>query len=145
VRWAVGTVAAQSVPLGAFAQWADRLEGNPLRLVGSVIATIRTGAPTPDAVTALWKDGHLRRLDLQPLSRGEIRRPALRAIFTGHARVWTQPPEPSSRSSSRNSLQRTSSATTDLRTAGLPRDNAGEPIPIARRSVLTRASIRQKE
>jgi hypothetical protein len=71
VRWAVGTVAAQSVPLGAFAQWADRLEGNPLQLVGSVIATIRTGAPAPDAVTALWKDVHLRRLDLQPLSRGE--------------------------------------------------------------------------
>ncbi|MGA8327972.1 MAG: LuxR C-terminal-related transcriptional regulator [Mycobacterium sp.] len=113
VRWLVGTVAAQSVPLGAFARWADRLEGNPLQLVGSVIgavttspdgapvlvvvddarlldtlsafvlhqlvlrqaatviATIRTGAPAPDAVTALWKDGHLRRLDLQPLSRAE--------------------------------------------------------------------------
>ncbi|MGO9731381.1 AAA family ATPase [Mycobacterium sp.] len=113
VRWIAGTVAAQSVPLGACAQWADRLEGNPLQLVGSVIAkvtaspndapvlvvvddaglldnlsafvlqqlvlrraatviaTIRTGAPAPDAVTALWKDGHLRRLDLQPLSRGE--------------------------------------------------------------------------
>ncbi len=113
VRWVAGTVAAQSVPLGACAQWADRLEGNPLQLVGSVIAkvtaspngapvlvvvddarlldnlsafvlqqlvlrraatviaTIRTGAPAPDAVTALWKDGHLRRLDLQPLSRGE--------------------------------------------------------------------------
>lgn len=113
VRWITGTRAAQSIPLGACAQWADRLEGPPLQLVGSVIAkvtaspngapvlvvvddarlldnlsafvlhqlvlrraatviaTIRTGAPTPDAVTALWKDGHLRRLDLQPLSHGE--------------------------------------------------------------------------
>jgi DNA-binding CsgD family transcriptional regulator len=113
VRWVAGTVAAQSVPLGAFAQWAGHLEGNPLQLVGSLIATItasansapvlvvvddarlldnlsafvlqqlvqrraatvivtiRTGGPAPDAVTALWKDGHLRRLDLQPLSRGE--------------------------------------------------------------------------
>ena len=113
VRWVAGTAAAQSVPLGACAQWADRLEGDPLRLVGSVIAkvtaspngapvlvvvddarllddlsafvlhqlvlrraatviaTVRTGAPAPDAVTALWKDGHLDRLDLQPLSRGE--------------------------------------------------------------------------
>jgi hypothetical protein len=113
VRWVAGTVATQSVPLGACAQWADRLEGDPLQLVGSVIAevtaspngapvlvvvddarlldnlsafvlqqlvlrraatviaTIRTGAPAPEAVTALWKDGHLRRLDLQPLSRGE--------------------------------------------------------------------------
>jgi DNA-binding CsgD family transcriptional regulator len=113
VRWVAGTLAAQSIPLGACAQWADRLEGDPLRLVGSVIAkvtaspngapvlvvvddarlldnlsafvlhqlvlrraatvivTIRTGAPAPDAVTALWKDGHLERLDLQPLSQGE--------------------------------------------------------------------------
>ena len=113
VRWITGTLAAQSIPLGACAQWADRLEGNPLQLVGSVIArvtaspdgapvlivvddarlldnlsafalhqlvlrraaiviaTLRTGTPAPDAVTALWKDGHLRRLDLQPLSHGE--------------------------------------------------------------------------
>jgi DNA-binding CsgD family transcriptional regulator len=113
VRWVTGTLAAQSIPLGACAQWTDQLEGSPLELVSnviaqvtsspdgapvlvvvddarlldnlsafalhqlvlrraaSVIATIRTGAPAPDAVTALWKDGHLRRLDLQPLSRGE--------------------------------------------------------------------------
>jgi DNA-binding CsgD family transcriptional regulator/tetratricopeptide (TPR) repeat protein len=113
VRWVAGTIAAQSIPLGACEQWADRLAGDPLQLVGSVIArvtaspngapvlvvvddarlldnlsafvlhqlvqrraatviaTIRTGAPAPDAVTALWKDGHLRRLDLQPLSHGE--------------------------------------------------------------------------
>ena len=111
VRSVVGTVAARSIPLGAFAQWTDRLDGDPLQLVGGVIATvttsrggapvlvavddahlldsmsafvvhqlalrgaatvittIRTGEPAPDAVTTLWKDGHLRRLDLQPLSR----------------------------------------------------------------------------
>lgn len=34
-----------------------------------VVATVRAGQPAPEAVTALWKDGHLRRLDLQPLSR----------------------------------------------------------------------------
>ena len=39
--------------------------------VARVIATIRTGYPAPDAVTALWKDGQLRRLELQPLSRNE--------------------------------------------------------------------------
>jgi DNA-binding NarL/FixJ family response regulator len=113
VRWVAGTLAAQSIPLGACVQWADRLDGDPLQLVSNVIAkvtaspngapvlvvvddarllddlsafvlhqlvlrraatviaTIRTGAPAPDAVTALWKDGHLQRLDLQPLSRGE--------------------------------------------------------------------------
>ena len=113
VRWMVGTLAAQSIPLGAFTQWSDRLDGDPLRLVrsviarittssnnkrvlvavddahlldnlsafvlhqlvlrgaASVIATIRTGKPVPDAVTTLWKDAHLQRLDLQPLSRPE--------------------------------------------------------------------------
>src|SRR3984885_4436974 len=113
VRWVAGTLAAQSIPLGACVQWADRLDGDPLQLVSNVIAkltaspngapvlvvvddarlldnlsafvlyqlvqrraatviaTIRTGAPAPDEVTALWKDGHLRRLDLQPLSQAE--------------------------------------------------------------------------
>ncbi|CAM2926270.1 hypothetical protein BST27_20515 [Mycobacterium intermedium] len=39
--------------------------------VASVIATIRSGEPTPDAVRALWKDSLLRRLELQPLARVE--------------------------------------------------------------------------
>jgi DNA-binding CsgD family transcriptional regulator len=42
-----------------------------LQRTATVIATIRTGEPASDAVTALWKDGHLRRLELQPLSRDE--------------------------------------------------------------------------
>ena len=42
-----------------------------LQRLATVIATIRSGEPAPDAVTALWKDGHLRRLELQPLSRPE--------------------------------------------------------------------------
>jgi predicted ATPase len=37
----------------------------------TVIVTIRTGETAPDAVTALWKDGLLRRRELQPLSRSE--------------------------------------------------------------------------
>ncbi|MDT5082686.1 MAG: hypothetical protein QOJ80_7323 [Mycobacterium sp.] len=37
----------------------------------AVIVTVRTGQPTPDAVTSLWKEGHLRRVELQPLSRRE--------------------------------------------------------------------------
>jgi DNA-binding CsgD family transcriptional regulator len=36
-----------------------------------VVATARTGQPVPDAVSTLWKDGVLRRLELQPLSRAE--------------------------------------------------------------------------
>jgi DNA-binding CsgD family transcriptional regulator len=113
VRWVVGTATARAVPLGAFAQWTDGLDGNPLALVRQVIgaitagagdapllvavddahllddlsafvlhqlvlrgaalvvATIRSGETAPDAVSALWKDGHLRRLELQALSRAE--------------------------------------------------------------------------
>jgi DNA-binding CsgD family transcriptional regulator len=33
-----------------------------------VVATVRTGEPAPDPVTALWKDGLARRLDLSELS-----------------------------------------------------------------------------
>ncbi|MDT5351338.1 MAG: hypothetical protein QOH91_4625 [Mycobacterium sp.] len=33
-----------------------------------LVVTIRTGSDEPDAVTALWKDGLLVRLDLEPLS-----------------------------------------------------------------------------
>lgn len=32
------------------------------------MATIRSGEPTPDAVTSLWKDGYLQRFDLAPPS-----------------------------------------------------------------------------
>lgn len=33
-----------------------------------LVVTVRSGADEPDAVTALWKDGLLARLDLEPLS-----------------------------------------------------------------------------
>jgi DNA-binding NarL/FixJ family response regulator len=42
-----------------------------LRRAASVVLTLRTGETAPDAVTALWKDGHLSRLELQPLSPDE--------------------------------------------------------------------------
>jgi DNA-binding CsgD family transcriptional regulator len=41
------------------------------RRLATVVATIRSGEPASDAVTAVWKDGHLRLLQLQPLSRVE--------------------------------------------------------------------------
>jgi DNA-binding NarL/FixJ family response regulator len=41
------------------------------RQAATVLVTIRTGEPAPDAVTALWKDGLLDRLELQPLSELE--------------------------------------------------------------------------
>jgi DNA-binding NarL/FixJ family response regulator len=36
---------------------------------GRVLATVRTGEPVPDAVTSLWKDGYLRRIELQPFTK----------------------------------------------------------------------------
>jgi DNA-binding NarL/FixJ family response regulator len=42
-----------------------------LRRAASVVLTLRTGERAPDAVTALWKDGHLPRLELAPLSPTE--------------------------------------------------------------------------
>jgi DNA-binding NarL/FixJ family response regulator len=42
-----------------------------LRRAASVVLTLRAGETAPDAVTALWKDGHLSRLELQPLSLNE--------------------------------------------------------------------------
>ena len=37
-----------------------------------VVATVRSGMPAPDAVTALWKDGLAEWLEVQPLSRDAL-------------------------------------------------------------------------
>ncbi|HTQ19487.1 LuxR C-terminal-related transcriptional regulator [Mycobacterium sp.] len=113
VRFASGTSSGRSIPLGAFAEWADPHQGSVLQAVSAavdsltsttrrkrvivvvddahlldelsafllhqlvirrlatVVATIRSGEQAPDPVTTVWKDGHLRLLQLQPLSRGE--------------------------------------------------------------------------
>lgn len=42
--------------------------------VASVVATLREGAPAPDPVTALWKEGHAARLEVGPLGRDEMDR-----------------------------------------------------------------------
>ena len=39
-----------------------------------LVITVRTGGHEPDAITALWKDDLLARLDLQPLSAADTRR-----------------------------------------------------------------------
>jgi DNA-binding CsgD family transcriptional regulator len=44
------------------------------RRLATVILTIRSGEPSPDAITAMWKDHNLTRLDLQPLSLAESTR-----------------------------------------------------------------------
>lgn len=42
------------------------------RDVATAVVTVRSGDPWPDAIAALWKDGHVARLDLQALSEDEI-------------------------------------------------------------------------
>ncbi|MBV9423770.1 MAG: AAA family ATPase [Solirubrobacterales bacterium] len=37
-----------------------------------LLVCVREGEQTPDAVTALWKDDHLQRVDLQPLSDADV-------------------------------------------------------------------------
>ncbi|MFI6601077.1 AAA family ATPase [Nonomuraea sp. NPDC050536] len=37
-----------------------------------LVATVRTGEPAPDSVTGLWRDGHVRRFDVEPLSEGDL-------------------------------------------------------------------------
>ncbi|MGX9792669.1 LuxR C-terminal-related transcriptional regulator [Mycobacterium sp. MMS18-G62] len=44
------------------------------RRLATVILTIRSGETPPDAVTAIWKDQHLQRLELQPLALAEVTR-----------------------------------------------------------------------
>ncbi|MGW4352779.1 helix-turn-helix transcriptional regulator, partial [Nocardia sp. NPDC004582] len=34
-----------------------------------IVATVRSGVQVPDAITSLWKDGHLLRLDLKPFTQ----------------------------------------------------------------------------
>ncbi len=60
-----------------------------------VVVTVRSGEPTPDAIMALWKDGWLDCLDLQPLDRvalgelvGELVGGRVDALAI--ARVWEQ-------------------------------------------------------
>lgn len=47
-----------------------------------VVLTVRSGEPVPDAVTSLWKDGQLARVDLQPLA-GDESTALLEAVLDG--------------------------------------------------------------
>ncbi|MFI9556726.1 AAA family ATPase [Nonomuraea endophytica] len=37
-----------------------------------LVATLRTGEPAPDSMTGLWRDGHVRRLDVDPFSDADL-------------------------------------------------------------------------
>ena len=64
-----------------------------------VVATVRSAEPAPDAVVALWKDGWLECLNVQPLDRvalGELVAGLVAGLVGGRvdslavARVWEQ-------------------------------------------------------
>jgi DNA-binding CsgD family transcriptional regulator len=115
-RWAGGADTSVALTRNVFAGLMEGAQGAPLLVLvddahllddlsallvhqlvlqnaASVIATIRTGESMPDAVRALWKDGLLRRLELQPLSRnetGSLLRSVLRAAVNPDCaeRLW---------------------------------------------------------
>ncbi|MGD9525766.1 LuxR C-terminal-related transcriptional regulator [Pseudonocardia sp.] len=65
-----------------------------VRREARVVLTVRSGEPAPDAVTGLWKDGHLRRLELAPLTvevTGELLEEVLGGpVASGTTRaLWT--------------------------------------------------------
>jgi DNA-binding CsgD family transcriptional regulator len=114
VRWVVATSSAKTLPLGAFAAWADTNVTDNLQLVravvdslthtesgsaviigvddahllddlsafvlhqivqrgaAKVVLTVRDGEPVPVPIQDVWKVGQFERLDLQPLSLGEV-------------------------------------------------------------------------
>jgi DNA-binding CsgD family transcriptional regulator len=56
-----------------------------------VLATLRAGAPAPDALTSLWKDAGLLRVDLEPLSEdaaADLARHLLGAPVERETRRW---------------------------------------------------------
>ena len=113
-RWAVGTMSARKLPLGAFAPWAGSTGTDRLQLVrgvidsvtsappgtkvvlgvddvhlldelstfvlhqivqreaAKVVLTVREGEWVPTEIYEVWKGGQFERLDLQPLSGGEV-------------------------------------------------------------------------
>lgn len=63
------------------------------RRLAQVVVTIRTGERAPDAVTALWKERYVQRVELKPLSREDFEE-LLQAVLGGNVehdltnRMW---------------------------------------------------------
>lgn len=54
----------------------------------AIVATLRSGTPAPDAVTALWKDHHMPRLELAPLDAARTR-DLVEAVLDGQVESHT--------------------------------------------------------
>ncbi|GAA1240615.1 LuxR C-terminal-related transcriptional regulator [Pseudonocardia aurantiaca] len=69
------------------------VHGIATRSAARLVVTLRAGVPAPDAITALWKDGLLARLDLVALSLDDVTE-LLTAVLEGPveshtaARLW---------------------------------------------------------
>lgn len=71
---------ASAGPLVLGVDDADRLDPGSATLLASlcsrsvvsVLLTVRTGSPVPDAIGALWKDGHVRRVEVPPLDEADV-------------------------------------------------------------------------
>src|SRR5215207_3700502 len=75
------------------AQWVDEASAVVLhQLVAqgdiTLLATLRTGEPAPDPVTALWKDGLVERVDVAPLGDESVR-DLLEAVLEGPVETLT--------------------------------------------------------
>jgi DNA-binding CsgD family transcriptional regulator len=77
LRTVVGTASARNVPMGAFAEWTDGLDGNPLRVVGQVVDSIAaTVGDTP--LILIVDDAYL----LDDLSAFVLRELVIRRVAT---------------------------------------------------------------
>jgi DNA-binding CsgD family transcriptional regulator len=75
------------------AQWLDEASAVVLHQLvaqgdATLLATLRTGEPAPDPVTALWKDGLVERVEVTPLG-DEAARDVLEAALEGPVETLT--------------------------------------------------------
>ena len=72
-----GRLGTEPVVVVDDAQWLDEASAAVVLAIATtgvapLLVTLRTNEPAPSAVVALWKERHLDRVDLQPLSREEV-------------------------------------------------------------------------
>jgi DNA-binding CsgD family transcriptional regulator len=56
--------------------------------LASLVVTLRTGEPVPDAVASLWREGRVERVELQPLGKDEVSK-LLEGVLRGHVESST--------------------------------------------------------
>lgn len=79
VHWAACTESSRAIPLGAFAPWVRLSPSTSRDPIAALVSarealiaepnTARSRETVPDAITTLWKDGYLTRIELDPLTK----------------------------------------------------------------------------